>query len=53
MVSPKYSWTSRGQDITYRTSPEDWTSPFSAGGQPEGSMEDMYVYGEVEVKGQT
>jgi hypothetical protein len=44
-VSPTYSWTSRGQDITYRTSPTDWTAPFTAAGTPQGGMEDMYVYG--------
>ena len=44
-VVPQLTWTSRGQDISYRTSPTDWTSPFSATGVPQGAMEDLYAYG--------
>lgn len=44
-LSSTFSWTSRGQDITYRTSPSDWDSPFTANGSLKGGLEDMYAYG--------
>lgn len=44
-VDASLAWTSRGQKISYRTNTTDWDSPFDANGQPQGGMEDMYVYG--------
>jgi hypothetical protein len=44
-VESSLAWTSRGQKVTYRTATNDWTSPVNALGQPNGAMEDMYVYG--------
>lgn len=45
-VEAKVTWTSRGQDVRYRTTPWNWNSPVNpTTGQPEGGFEDMYVYG--------
>jgi hypothetical protein len=44
-IESKLAWTSRGQDVRYRSLPSDWTSPVNAAGIPNGALEDMYVYG--------
>ena len=45
-VDSQLAWTSRGQDVRYRSLPSDWNSPVNAvDGKPNGALEDMYVYG--------
>ena len=44
-IESQLAWTSRGQDVRYRSLPNDWTSPVNAAGIPNGALEDMYVYG--------
>ena len=44
-IESKLAWTSRGQDVRYRSLPSDWTSPVNDAGIPNGALEDMYVYG--------
>lgn len=44
-VESQLAWTSRGQDVRYRSLPSDWTSPVNEFGKPNGALEDMYVYG--------
>ena len=44
-VDSQLAWTSRGQDVRYRSLPTDWDSPVNAAGIPNGALEDMYVYG--------
>ena len=44
-VEARNTWTSRGQDITYRNTPWEWNQPVDSAGAPSGGFEDMYVYG--------
>ena len=44
-VESQLAWTSRGQDVRYRSVPTDWDSPVNGAGIPNGALEDMYVYG--------